>query len=183
MLRVLFIIVLEIKVGPVDGPWASLSTSPTQQTKRTECCVLGTPTTPEPRYLILSTSLVLTTGDTSSTTTSGLILRILWGILVTLGLEFVKLKCTVRILQGFTLGNETHVFQCKNKKIKKKDGNTNTRTLATFVNICIINESGISHNSKLRIGNLNFSKLIHLFHITFQIKCEICTYNNMVMCF
>ena len=30
--------------------WASLFTSPTQQTKRKECCVLRTPTTPEPRF-------------------------------------------------------------------------------------------------------------------------------------
>ena len=78
--------------------WDSLSTSPTQQTKRTECCVLGTPTTPKPRYLILSTSAVLTTRDTSSTTTTGLILRILRGILSTLGLISVKWKCTVRNL-------------------------------------------------------------------------------------
>ena len=76
--------------------WDFLSTSPTQQTKWTECCVLGTPTTPEPRYLILSTSPVLTTGDTSSTTTTGLILRILRGILVSPTLTFVKWKCTVR---------------------------------------------------------------------------------------
>ena len=65
-------------------------------TKRTECCVLGTPTTPEPRYLILSTTPVLTTGDTSFTTTTGLILRILRGILMPPGFSSVKWKCTVR---------------------------------------------------------------------------------------
>ena len=67
-------------------------TSPTQQTKRTECCALGTPATPEPRYLILSTSPVLTTGDTSSITTAELIFRILRGTLCTLIMNFVKLK-------------------------------------------------------------------------------------------
>ena len=67
-------------------------TSPTQQTKRTECCALGTPSTQEPRYLILSTSPVLTTGDTSSTTTTGLVLLILRDILCTLIMNFVKLK-------------------------------------------------------------------------------------------
>ncbi|XP_078327880.1 uncharacterized protein LOC111134172 [Crassostrea virginica] len=72
----------------------SLSTSPTQQTKRTECCVLGTVTTQEPRYLILSTSPVLTTGDTSSTTTTELILRILRDTIVTPGMSSVKWKYT-----------------------------------------------------------------------------------------
>ena len=76
----------------------SLSTSPTQQSKRTECCVLETPTIPEQQYLILSTSPVLTRGDTSSTTTTGLIVRILKGILMTPGLTSVKWKCTVRNL-------------------------------------------------------------------------------------
>ena len=78
--------------------WGSLSTFQTQQTKRTECCVLRTHTTPEPRYLILSTSAVLTTGDTSSTTTAGLILRIRRGILFTPGFHSVKWKCTVKKL-------------------------------------------------------------------------------------
>ena len=44
---------------------------------------------------------------------------ILRGISLTLRLAFVKLKCTVRILQGFTQGNETHVFQCKTKQEKE----------------------------------------------------------------
>ena len=56
---------------------AFLFTSPTQQTKRTECCVLGTPTTQQSRYRTLSTSAVLTTGATSSTTTAGLISHIM----------------------------------------------------------------------------------------------------------
>ena len=73
-------------------------TSPTQQTKRTECCALGTPSTQEPRYLILSTSPVLTTGDTSSTTTTGLTGRILRGIIQTPSISSVKWKCTVRNL-------------------------------------------------------------------------------------
>ena len=71
---------------------AILFTSPTQQTKRTECCVLGTPATPELRYLILSTSPVLTTGDTSSTTTTELTLPIPRDILITPIMNFVKLK-------------------------------------------------------------------------------------------
>ena len=75
---------------------ATLSSSPTQQTKRTGCCVLGTPATPEPRYLILSTSPVLTTGDTSSTITTGVIPRILRDILGTPTVTSVKWKCTVR---------------------------------------------------------------------------------------
>ena len=82
----------------LGSSWDSLSTSPTQQTKMTECCVLGTPSTPEPRYLILSKSPVLTTGDTSSTTTTELILRILRGILMAPTLPSVKWKCTVRNL-------------------------------------------------------------------------------------
>ena len=60
-----------------------LSTSPTQKTKRTECCVIETPTTSEPQYLIQSTSPVLTTGDRSSTTTTGLIYRNLRDITLT----------------------------------------------------------------------------------------------------
>ena len=75
--------------------WDSLSTSPTQQTKRTESCVLGTPTTREPRYLILSTSPVLTTGDTSSTTTTELVLRILRGMMIMPSISSVKWKYTV----------------------------------------------------------------------------------------
>ena len=86
---------MAVILTPADSS-ASLSTSPTQQTKRTECCVLGTTTTLEPQYLILSTSPVLTTGDTSSTTTTGLILPILMSILYTPTMNFVKLKCTVR---------------------------------------------------------------------------------------
>ena len=79
--------------------WDFLCTSRKQQTKRTECCVLRTPTTAEPRYLILSTSPVLSTGDTSSTTTTGLILHILRGILMTPLLNSVKWKCTVKSMQ------------------------------------------------------------------------------------
>ena len=60
----------------LDSP----SSSQTRQAKRTVCCVLGIPTTLQPQYLILSTSTVLTTVDTSSTTTTELILRILTGI-------------------------------------------------------------------------------------------------------
>ena len=88
--------------------WDSLCISLTLLTKRTECCVLGTPTTPEPRYLILSTSRVLTTGDTSSTTTTELILSILRGIPFTLVMIYVKLKFTVRVLHVLinTLGNK-----------------------------------------------------------------------------
>ena len=100
--------------------WDFPCTSPTQQTKRTECCVLGTPSTPEPRYLIPSTSYVLTTGDTSSTTTTELTGRILKGLTMPLRWAYVKLKCTVRTLQGFTLGNERHV-RIKKKERKKQD--------------------------------------------------------------
>ena len=60
--------------------WASQFTFPTQQTKKTESCVLGTPDTPESRCLILSTSPVLTTADSSCTTTTGLILPTLMDI-------------------------------------------------------------------------------------------------------
>ena len=84
-------------------------TSPTQQTKRTECCVLGTPATPELRYLILSTSPVLTTGDTSSTTTTELILRILRDILMSPGIPSVKWKYTVRSMQILLLCIKAHV--------------------------------------------------------------------------
>nr|XP_022304601.1 uncharacterized protein LOC111111753 [Crassostrea virginica] len=82
--------------GGIGISWDFLCSYLTQQTKRTGCCVLRTPTIliiPEPQYLILSTSPVFATGGTLSTTTTGLILRILWGILVTLGLDFVKWRC------------------------------------------------------------------------------------------
>ena len=79
-------------MGIQEGFSAITFTSPTQQTKKTECCVLGTQTTPEPQYLILSTSPVLTTGDTSSTTTTELTLPILRDILITPIMDFVKLK-------------------------------------------------------------------------------------------
>ena len=48
-------------IGSVATSWDSLCIFPTQQTKRTECCVLRIPTTPEQRYLIQLTSAVLTT--------------------------------------------------------------------------------------------------------------------------
>ena len=99
------------KKYPQCTTWDSLSTSPTQPTKRTECCVLGAPTTQDAQYPILSTSPVLTTGDTSSTTTTGLIPRILRGIFVQQPSPFVRLKCTVRI---FTKGNESCFFKTKN---------------------------------------------------------------------
>ena len=79
----------------LDITWDSLCTSPTQQTKRTECCVIGTPCSPEPRYLTLSTSPVLTTGDTLSTTTPELIVRIQVDIQILLAVIFVKWKSTV----------------------------------------------------------------------------------------
>ena len=78
------------------GSWDSPFTYQTQQTKRTEFCVLRTPTTPEPRYLILSTSRVLITGDTSSTTTIELILHSLMGILISHRHIYVKQRSTVR---------------------------------------------------------------------------------------
>ena len=52
---------------------ATQFTSPTQRTKTKGFSVSGLPTTPEPRYLILSTSPVLTMGNTSFTTTTGII--------------------------------------------------------------------------------------------------------------
>ena len=79
----------------LDISWDSLCTSPTQQTKRTECCVIGTPCSPEPRYLTLSTSLVLTTEDTLSTTTPELTVRIQVDIQILLAVIFVKWKSTV----------------------------------------------------------------------------------------
>ena len=96
--------------------WDSLCISLTLLTDRKECCVLGTPATPGARYLILSTSSVLTTGDTSSTTTTGLILRILMGILVTL--IYVKLKFTVRVLHVHidTLGNKRCEIRLKKSR-------------------------------------------------------------------
>ena len=95
MFMILFIVPL-IKMSAPSSSWDFLCTFQTQQRKRTECCVLETPISPEPRYLILSTSPVLTTGDMSSTTTTELILRILRDILSTPGFPYVKCKCTVR---------------------------------------------------------------------------------------
>ena len=91
------IVILKTRTfSTLPDSWATPSTSPTQQTRRTGCCVLGTSSTPQPQYLTLSTSPVLTTGDTSSTTTTGLILRILRGILFTPTVSYVKLKSKVR---------------------------------------------------------------------------------------
>ena len=61
--------------------WDFPFTFQTHQTKRVVYCALGTPSTPEPRYLILSTLHVLNMGGTSSTTTTEPILRIQRGIL------------------------------------------------------------------------------------------------------
>ena len=79
------------------GSWDFLCTFPTQQTKRTECCVLGTPFTLKPQYLILSTSPVLTTGNTSYITKTELILPIqLMGIHRTHSMNYVNWRCLVR---------------------------------------------------------------------------------------
>ena len=74
----------------------SLSTFLPIKAKRTECCVSGTPTTSDQQYLILSTSHVLTPGDTSSTTTIELTNRSLMGILRMLTMTSVKWKYMVR---------------------------------------------------------------------------------------
>ena len=66
------------------------STSLTHHTKKMGCCVLGTPTTPELQYLIQSTSPVLITGDTSSTTTTELKIRILMSIRIMLTMNSVN---------------------------------------------------------------------------------------------
>ena len=98
-----------------SSAWDSLCISLTLLTKRAECCVLGTPTSPEPPYLILSTSPVLTTGDTSFTTTTELILRILRGIPFMLVMIYVKLKFMVRVLDFLinTLGNKRFPIRLK----------------------------------------------------------------------
>ena len=83
--------------------WGFLCTSPTQQIKRTECYVLGTPSTQGSQYLTLSTSPVLTTGDTSSTTTTGLTNHILTGIVLSSGLPYVRWRFTVICNQAMTL--------------------------------------------------------------------------------
>ena len=69
-----------------------LSISLTQHKRKTECCVLWTPTTPMQRYLIPSTSAVNTTGDTSSTTTTELILRFPMTTMNTHTMNSVRLK-------------------------------------------------------------------------------------------
>ena len=60
------------------------------KTKRTECCVSGTPITRQPQYLILSTLPVHTTGDTLFTTIIELTNRFLMGILRMLTMTSVK---------------------------------------------------------------------------------------------
>ena len=102
----------------LGGSWDFLSTYPTQQTKRTECCVLGTPSTPEPRYLTVSTSPVLTAGDTSSTITTELTGRILRGILVLPTMNCVIWKCTVirtQILLLCKQQQQNHMLSIENK--------------------------------------------------------------------
>ena len=71
------------------------STYRTQRIKRTGFCVFETTFTQEPQYLILLTSPALTTGDTSSTTTTELILRILRGMMIMPSISSVKWKYTV----------------------------------------------------------------------------------------
>ena len=81
----------QIKTTGIAHPFlVFLSTYQTQPIKRTECCVLETPITPGPQYLILSISLVLTTEDMSATTTTELTHRILLGILSSSTMKFVN---------------------------------------------------------------------------------------------
>ena len=83
-----------IKLGTfLDFP----CTYPTQRTLWMEFYVLRTKTTPEPQYLILSTSPALTTADTSSTTTTEPITRSLMAILLMLTMTSVKWRFLVNI--------------------------------------------------------------------------------------
>ena len=93
--------------------WDFPSTSPTQLTKRTVWCVLGTPTTPEPRYRILSISPVSCTGDTSYTITTGLILRSPMDIRLPHKMTFVKLKFMVRKYGRFADVYNIQSVSCK----------------------------------------------------------------------
>ena len=72
-----------------------LSTFQTQPIKRTECCVLETPITPGPQYLILSTYHVFSTVDMSFITTTELTNRFLMGILRSPTTKSVKWRFTV----------------------------------------------------------------------------------------
>ena len=78
-------------------------------TTNKELCVLETPSTQYAKYPNLSTSPVLTTGDMSSTTTTGLILRIVMGIPVLSLLICVKWRFTVRSMQILFLCYWAHV--------------------------------------------------------------------------
>ena len=93
--------------------WDLPSTSPTQLTKRTVWCVFGTPTTPEPRYLILSISPVSSMGDTSFTITTELILRTPMDIPLPHTMTFVKLKFMVRKHWRFTDVYNIQSVSCK----------------------------------------------------------------------
>ena len=124
-----------------------------------EYCVLGTSTTPEPRYLILSTSPVLTTGDTSSTTTTGLTVSILRGIIIPPVLDSVKWRCTVWILYALTLGNEMWVLDWKGKEYRDKP--------SPHYTVFVINISDNINWMKTSIStNLN-----HFLNNTLQINC------------
>lgn len=62
-------------------------------------CALGTPNIRERQYPILQTSHVQHTGDTSSTSTTGLTLRFLLVTISTLSMGSVNWKCMVSDLK------------------------------------------------------------------------------------
>ena len=82
--------------------WDSPSIFLTQPTNRVEWYVLGTPSSPEPQYLILSPYSVPTMEDTSSTTTTGLIHPILLGIPHSPIISCVNWKYMVRKFKIFS---------------------------------------------------------------------------------
>ena len=102
----------QIKTTVIAHPFlVFLSTYLTRPIKRTECCVLGTPITPEPRYLILSTSHVFTTVDTSFITTTELTHRVLLDILSQPTSKFVKWRFTVLEINFFYYLSCLSVYQ------------------------------------------------------------------------
>ena len=78
--------------------WDSHFIYRTQPTKMKVSCVLRTKITLEPQYPTQSTYLAVTMEDTSSTTTTGLTLPTLMGILCMPTTTYVKWKCMVSML-------------------------------------------------------------------------------------
>ena len=115
------------------------------KTKRTECCVSGTPITRQPQYLILSTLPVHTTGDTLFTTIIELTNRFLMGILRMLTMTSVKWKYMVK-----------HALKCFNSQKQRREH-------ISFKSVSSLNNWSKLHNLNryITVKNVPNKSLLH----------------------